>query len=408
MPIPQHKNLLDSLRVMREELLTRTNLTNFDKDSKIRVLSDVFAAESLGLREEQIQIDYANLLSSARGRALDEIGERLGLPRIKADYANSFSTERNIAFYVESGNFGGINSGSPIVIPSGLYKVSTEANSNELGTTIDFNITETVTLAASSALGYATVRAANIGSRSNLGRQTIRTHNFTNYTLSSSQSLKVVNFYPILNGVDDEVDDLYKFRLANHYNRLIQNNETKMKLGALTVPGVVNTRVEPGYFGIGTAAIFALGPENQMNLPLLEGVQERLNAWTSPGGEFIATAATEVQFDFVIEVAPTKPLTSNQINRLKSEINRSFLDYFRKLGLGSVVDMTSLAMSTQQKINTIASFVRKDREQVFKKVYVRKGFSGAATDEKSKLVTSTYVLKPDEFPTLGTLNVSIV
>lgn len=395
------------LKAFREEITGRTNITNFERDSKVHALSKVFTEEIVTLREDQISVIYANQLSNASGRALDEFGDKLGLPRIKSKPATVNRSEINLAFYVETGTFGSINGAASIPLPASV-KIASDPNTNELNTTVEYQLLSTYTLPSGSAIYYVTARAVNFGTSSNVGTGVLRQHDFTNYVDSANNSLKVVNFYPILNGTDDEQDDVYRFRLANHYNRMMQNNDIRMKLSALEVPGVVNTRVEPGYFGIGTAAVFALGAENQANTSLLNALQDRLDYWKAPGGETFASSATEVFFDFEVEVSPTRSLNNSEILRLKSEINRSFLAYFRRLTLGSVVDLQVLLESTQQKLTKVASFGQRAGNKVFKKVYVRKGFSGGATDERSKLVGSTYSLAADEFPSLGTLLVEIV
>lgn len=405
--IPNHLNPIDILAEFKEKGESRSNISSHQRDSKFRAISDVLTEELLNLKEEQIALERTRQLSSATGKALADIGQRLGEPPIRPLHARVDVTERNIAFYVESGTFGTINGASNIVLPANT-RIFTEPNSNELNTSIEYTLIQSYTLLASESLQYVSARAVNIGTPSNVGELVLRQHNVTNYSDSANNSLKVINFYPILNGVDEEKDDLYRFRLANKYNSIITNNETKLRLGALTIPGIVNTRVEPAYYGIGTAAVFALGPENQANESLIRGLQSRLDSWKVPSGDYIATPGTQVHFDFELEVRPTKTLTNSQIARLKSEINRSFLTYFRSLGIGSVVDLSLLASQVQQRVVTVASLNQKNLSKTFKKVYIRKSFSGGALDEKSKLLANSYILERDEFASLGSLSIEIV
>ncbi len=409
MPIPSHINQINLLNDFRTNMTSRTGLTAFERDSKVRVLSDTLSEEVIALREEQIAAEYMKQLPNARGKALDTIGDNVGMLRFRAGHANATSDERTVGFFVESGNFGAINSGSPIVL-SGTETISSDPNTNELNTSVDYVLTRPITLAAVDALQYVSVRAVNLGTQSNVGSGVLRRHSVVNYTNSASNSLKVTNFYPVLNGTDDEPDEAYRFRLANHYNRLLTNNDTRMKLTALTVPGVVNSRTEPGYFGIGTAGVIALGPENQANTRLISSLQERLNGLRLPGGEYIAVPGVEVTFDFEIEVNPNKPLTNTQNIRLRSEINRAFLDYFRQLTIGSVVDLKLMSTATQRRMATVASFANRngDRNRIFKRVYVRKSYAGAASDERSRVATGVYALGRDEFASLGTLNIEVL
>lgn len=326
---------------------------------------------------------------------------------MRAQHARVTAEELNLAWFVSSGTFGDYNGAAAIPVPAGTV-LSTDPNTNELGTSVTYATLEDVTLPAGGAVFYFSARAQNIGTASNVGDNVIRRHNFTNYVDSVNNTLKVVNFYPVLNGTDDEQDDIYRFRLASHYNRLLQNNETRMKLISLEIPGIINTRVEPGYFGIGTAGVFALGAENQATGALVNTLQDRLNFWKPPGGELLATTATEVTFDFEIEVRPTRSLSNNEIVRLRNEINRAFLDYFRTTTIGAVVDLSLLIDAIQRRLTNVASIGQRGGSKVFKRVYVRKGFAGGATDERSTMVANTYALANDEFPRLGTLTIEIV
>ncbi len=405
--IPNHLNPIEVLSEFKANAESRAGISLHQRDSKFRAISDTLTEQLLSLKEQEVLLDRERELSTARGKALDAIGLRLGLPRIKALHAGSLSVERNIAFYVETGNFGTINGTSNITLPSGT-RIQSLPNANELNTSIEYITTQTNTLLASQSIQYVTVRAVNIGTPSNVGETVLRRHNFTNYTDSVNQTLKVINFYPILNGVDDETDDAYRYRLANRYNTFITNNDTRLRLSALLIPGIVNSRVESGYFGIGTAAVFALGPENQANEGLLTALQSRLDEFKVPSGYYIATAGTQVSFDFELTVKPTKTLNNSQLVRLRSEINKAFLTYFRSLGMGSTVDLSILAAQTQSQIQAVAAINQKNLMKTFKKTYIRKSFAGGASDEKSKLITTSYLLERDEFPTLGTLDIEIV
>lgn len=409
MPVPSHKNVITVLTQFRDSATDRVAITAFEPDSKFRVLSDVLSEEVVALREEQIAAYYADQLSTAKGKALEAIGSKLGVQKIKPEFAKADSTERAVAFYVESGTFGDINGGSPITL-TGIERISSEPNTNELGTSVDYQLTGGYTLGADETIKYCSIRALNSGTASNVGQGVLRVHNFTNYQDAAANSLKVVNFYAVLNGVDEEPEDMYRFRLANNYNRIITNNETRMRLTALAVPGIVNSRVEPGYFGIGTAGVFALGPENQANPRLVTSLQERLDSFRIPGGEYTAVPATQVEFDFEIEVTPTRPLTNAQNTRLRAEINRAFLDYFRQLTIGSVVDLRLMSSATQKRMNTIAAFANRDgdKDRLFKRVYVRRSYAGSVSDEREKVITGVYPLARDEFGALGNLTIEVL
>jgi uncharacterized phage protein gp47/JayE len=404
---PSTKNPLTTLRAFREELTRRTNITNFDRDSKVRALSDVFVDEQLSHREETVNAFFANQLANAQGEQLDVLGNSRGLPRREAMFAEASSTEVSVAFYVESGTFGTINGGSPIVIPSGTRIFSDPLN-NELGATIDYETVGEHILLPVDSVSYVSVRARAIGATSNIGRHTLRSHDFLNYIDAAAATLLAINFYPILNGRQRETDDLYRFRISQNYNRLITNNNARIKLSGIEVPGVLDVRSETGFFGIGTVGVVVLGAEFQANQRLVDGVQQRLDSVHGPGLAMLAIPATEVQFDFVLEVRPTKALSNGEQARVRAEINRAFLSYFRVLGIGDIVSLEDLARSIHQGTNGLVNIGQIGGRKLFKKVFVRRGLTNSVTDEKEKLISTTHLLDPIEFAGLGDLEILFV
>lgn len=406
MPVLPSKNPIELLKNFRDELGTKTGINNFVRASKARAHLDATIEEFLNLREDVARVERGRDPLFATGKDLDILGERIGLPRLKATFASSDSSSQNFAWYVSSGTFGTINSGNPITIPAGEI-IYSEPNQNELGVQIKYVLSEAVTLAASASIKYFSVKAVVLGAGSNVGRKVIRTHSFTNYTGSSSAGLKVINFYPVLNGANDETDETYRYRILNFYTSLLQVNEQKIKLLGLEVPGVLNVRVEPAYYGIGTAGALVLGAENQSNSDLVNNVQSKIQQWQMPGSRIVATAATEVSFDFYVKVRPHKTLTTNEVAKLKSELNKIFVNYFKTIGLGGSIDLNNLLKFIQKNIQQFAVVNLKDREQTLRKVFVRKGYSSGATDERSKVISSIYSLDTNEFAKLGTLEIEI-
>jgi uncharacterized phage protein gp47/JayE len=402
MPNIPHRNPITVLRAIKDDIASSTGITNMDVDSKARVLTDVHIEELLDLRQDQLAADYSTQVSSARGKDLDALGESYGTPRRKATRAYCSKSQRNFMFYVDSGTFGDINGTASIVIPAGTLLYSLP-NANELNTRIEFRTVGSHTLPAASALAFVTVEGLQIGGSNNIGGLVIRNHNFTSYVGSASQGLKVLNSYPVLNGRSEELDEVYRYRILQHYNRILQNSMARMQLLGLDVPGVLNIRVEPGYFGIGTAGVMVLGPEWTTTQSVIEGVQAKLNDSKTPGMDAVAMGAIEARFDFNIELKPTRTLSEQEQTRVKSDINRAMLQYFRKAGLGSLISLDDLLRDVQKQLTTTISFQDLVTDRVFKRVYVRRGFAASDTEERARISQPSYQMGIEEFASLGTL-----
>lgn len=407
MPSIPHKNSIAVLKTIKDDLQTSTGITAVDKDSKARVLADVFVEEMLDLRQDQQAAEYANQVSNAKGKDLDALGESRGVPRKRISRARSTKAEQNFMFYVDSGTFGDINGAASITIPDGTV-VDSVANANELGSRIEFRTVGIHVLANSSALAFISVEGVELGPINNVGALVIRTHRFTNYTDYSSRSLKVLNTYPVINGRAEEVDEVYRYRILQHYNRVLQNSNTRLQLQSLDVPGVLNSKVEPGYFGIGTAAVIVTGPEWITTGSVLEAVQAKLEETRTPGMDAIAVGATEVRFDFRIELRLSRTLTEQEKSRLKAEVNRILLKYFRKSSLGSTIDFEQILRYVQKNVSPVVSFQDTASDRVFKRIFVRRGYSSDALDERDRVLGTSYILGSNEFGALGELDFRFV
>ena len=404
--LPNIRNIASTVTAFRDKLGERTSITNFDRDSKTRALMDTVADEFVNLDRQQVLVYNADRITTATGEDLDRVCRRIGLSRYQSRFATVSSSENNLVFYVESGTFGTINGGSDIIVPSGTV-IRTVPQNNELGQRVEYQLSESVTLTAASGIGFASARAVISGRGSNLGTGTLVTHGFTGYVDAANNTLKVNNTFPILNGQDLEPDELFRGRATFFYSSLLQNNDSKIRLQGLQVPGVIEIKPIDGYFGIGTTGVIVLGAENQSVGSLLASVQQRIDSFKTPGAYIRAIAATSVSFDMELEVRTGKALTENNQTRLKANIRRSLLDSMRRVGLGGTINFSDLTDLLISNVLTGVS-LRSKRHDLFKNLYVRKGYSNSSLDGSKKIVNPTYSLEQDEYATLGNLDVSFI
>ena len=400
--IPERKSIVTVAKAFRSSLETRTNLTHLGVDSKARAQLDTFTDQLIAIQNENVNAHRANSIATAVGEQLDAIGADMGVPRLNARAAQVTAAERNFAFYVSSGTFGDINGASGFTIPSGT-KIYSEPNENELGSSIIYSTVENITIAAGDSVAYFAARADATGAESNLGPSVIQSHNFVNYADSANESLKVINFYAVLNGRREEKDDQYRFRLGRYYDRLLSANETKTLLSSLLVPGVLDIKTVPGLYGIGTTGIVVLGADYQSNADLIRNVQERIDSIYGPGGYAIATPAVSTKFDFSLQLRPLRKLNEREKANLELSVRRAIDNYFRTLTIGGLVDLRVIAKYIQKNTDGTLSF-RRDNLDIFAKVFVRKGFASSASSDRVTLISNSYTLDEIEFGERGTLN----
>ena len=404
--VPERKNTLVLARDFREKLTQRTGITDFDADSKTDTLVSVFVEQVLNARNEAATAFYANQVSSARGDQLDQLGQDMGLPRFAETYAEIGKRDQNVAFYVSTGNFGGLNGGADIVVPAGTLLFS-DTDENNLGSRIEYKTTSSVTLSAARTIAYVGCRATASGSRSNLGGGMLKNHSFTSYVAGTG--LEVVNFFSVINGRARENDRNYRFRLSRRYDTLVSSNDSKLHLTSLRVPGVLDTRIISGYHGVGTVGVVVVGPENQSTTTTVRAVQSRLNSLRGPAARITALPATAVYFDLEMEVRTTAVLNGPQKRQLELVIRRALKNYFRSQGIGGSVSLLDASTEIAQYSNGAVKLSSLGKpEEVFDTVYVRKGPSAGLSTERDILKNSFYTMDEDEYADLGTLNIRYV
>jgi uncharacterized phage protein gp47/JayE len=398
----EQKNLLTYLEAFQERVRRRTNINLFDKDSKTQALIDIFSDQLLADRRDSISAFNSLQISQASGDQLDRLGLSRGLPRLGETFATVSRNELSLAFYVAAGTFGDINAGSTITVPKGT-KISSTALQNDLGKVITYVLTEDCICLNTETIAYASARAEASGSDFNVGASVLKSHDFSSYV--DKTGLLVLNFYSILNGRKRETDDQYRFRLSQFYTTVATTNETKTKLIALTVPGVLDSRVLAGHFGIGTVGLVVLGTEFQSSTALVSAVQAAVDAVALPGVKVTAVPAVNALVDIEVTLTTTRTLSTADQSRVKNTLRRLSVNYLRSKGLGGTLSLTELAQLWAKYTNGLVQFSTAAVD-IFDHVFIRRGYVTASASERETMSSAYYTLEPDEFADLGTLTIT--
>ncbi len=400
-PIEQ-KNLLNYLTAFQGRVARRTNINLFDRDSKTQALIDVFSDQLLADRRDMITAIDSLQVSQAQGAALEKLGQSKGVFKLSETFASVTRDELNTAFYVASGTFGDLNGGVSFTVPKGT-KVFSAAAQNDLSKVITYSLTEDVVCVNTESLAYFSAKSDASGSEFNVGASTLRKHNFSTY--SSGTGLLTINFYSILNGRNRETQEQYRYRIAQLYTSIASSNQLRAQMVSLTVPGVQDTRVVEGHFGIGTVGLIVLGAEFQSNPTLISAVQQAVDIIALPGVKVHAVAAVNALVDIEVTVKTSRTLTSAEQVRLQSNLKRLSVGYFRSRGLGATISLNELARLWARNTGGVLQFAT-SAVDIFDHVYVRRGYVSSVVSERETLNKDYYTLQADEFADLGTLSIT--
>jgi hypothetical protein len=400
---PRLKNPTQLFKAMRPQW-EAAGFTNFnEKDTKLRALTEPVIQELFTLGEESRRAFLDLQLGTATRAALTDRGRTIGLPKQESQFASVSALESNLAFFVTSGTFGDINGAANIVLPATTL-IYSESNENDSGERVTYKLNSAVTLDLADSISFVSATAVTDGSIGNVGAQVLRTHNFTQYVGAAANTLRVINFYPILNGVDQESEERYRARLIAYYRSLQATNFDAVQLQSLDVPGVRSTRLDRGYFGIGTGAVFVNGPEGRSNNKMVAAVQQQLLGSVAPGGQLQALPRIQVTIDLEIGLKTLSVLSSNRQQQIKSLVRNVALNYIRDAQQSSFVDCAELQRRALLELSKVGVTVSK--EAFFDRILISRSYGGSGADERDTLVGTSFSLKPNEYPVLGVLSVA--
>ena len=398
----------------REDLEVRAGVNHWSNDSVAKSLLDSLVVEHRLIANRSSKAIESIQIGSAKGAALEALAENRGVSRLKTTYSKTDSGEANFAFYVSSGTFGDINSGMDINIPAGT-KVSPGDSLTPgvvLGDSqvIQYSVASDYVLKADRSVVYCSIKAMTPGRLQNVGKDVLISHSFTSYSLAAQKGLLCSNRFSILNGRNQEDDDSLRFRISNHYAALASSNETALKMRALTVPGVLDVKLIPNYYGIGTAAVFVFGAEDESNTRMIQMVQEKIGDMQTAGLKIQAEAGVAVKFDFKITMHTKEALTATEkkiakrgvLMALNQFFARSSSSHIRTVSLRAIYKTIVLNDSLKHLILTKGNF-----EEMFDYVYIRKSYSNvSSTSERLTLDAKRYTLADYEYACLGSLEIS--
>jgi uncharacterized phage protein gp47/JayE len=335
------------------DIVDNTSISKVSIGSKTRAIAEA-TAEKLGQMYKKFDLNVAqSFLSAAEGKYLDFIGDMMGVQRLGQQTAEITSSERNIRFYVDTGTFGDINSGSSITITSGTI-VSTDEAASGIRYVVPYN----VILSSSLSETYVAVRALKAGTDSNVGARQLRYHNFTNYTDSANDSLNIINDAEILKGEDGETETNYRFRIAQQTTAAESANQTAIRLAVLITPGVADVVLIPWFTGIGTFDVLIKSVTPVLPDGLISAVDQSVSKQVAQGCAYRVRGPVEIGFSLTGTLKFRKKLSSQEETNIINAVTANVSDYVNSLDIDEeliVNEMVERVMSTSDEIKNIGS-----------------------------------------------------
>jgi len=377
-----------------------------NRDSTVMAFSESIADE-LNIMRRETNLKFQQLqMSNALGENLDDLAmNTYGLSRRPASKSSVNSNESNLYFYIEEGVFGDINGGEDIVIPAGTQVF---VKPSSYGENIRYEITEDYVLDNDLNRAYCSAISLDTGYSQNVEKASLNFHDFNNYEASSRNLLKVTNRFPIINGSDIESDQIFRARLSNYLTARSNLNEDWITLRSIMVPGIVDIKMIPNYFGIGTLGLVVYGAGKQNTQSIINMVRGRVREVSSPGLSIEVVQGITVYLDFDIRVYIKQGLNSEE----KSNTIANVKEYvYREVERGErtgSIDFTLISNYIKSIINdnVVLGFGTTSTGSIFEKIYERKTDRYEAFPEyREEVVSDTLRIEDDEKFGFGLVNV---
>ena len=344
------------------DIVDNTNLRRVSPGSKTRSIAQALA-KKLGKMYQKFDVNIGiTFLPGASGKYLDFIGDMMGVSRLGEQPASVSLAEQNLRFYVDTGTFGDINGGEPI-----LLRVGTSVSSGPGSTGIVYNVPYTVVISASETNAYVAAQATRPGPNQNVGAKQLVYHDFNNYSDSVNNTLRVTNDAEIVTGASTENDTNYRYRISNQIISSEQANLTAIRLAALSVPGVADCVIVPFARGIGTLDLIIKSTTPTVSTGLVNAVQTQINSVGAQGIILKSRKPKESGMAIVANLTFKKSLPSSEESNILTSVQNNLTDYIDSLDIGEEFIMEqALAkiLATSDQIKNVGS-ISKPFESVY-------------------------------------------
>lgn len=389
MPSIEELSRSDLLAEAVSKLKTKTPFTAYSPGAKARTILESIQ-DLFGEQVDRLNIALiSSLLSSATGNNLDLIADVVGVKREKRTTLFVPAGAKIVELYTLEENFGAINAGAPITIPSGtrLFAYSTERS------VINYETTETVVLQPEERSKFIGIRATEAGNISNIDTNQLIGIFFTGYLDSNNNSLQIRNVAPLNFTREAEADESLRARIKDAINSLATSNLIAIRLAALSLPGVSTVKTIPFFNGIGTAKVIIQATTPTVPDYLLEVVRVAVGQVQAFATYMYVTKPQEtgVQVEVNVKFRPETP--QNEITNAQVAIGEALTDYINNLDIGEALIINEMV----QRVMEVSDFVLDigTPSKPFESIYVYK-FSKVSGSKAKKLINTNYIPSEDE------------
>jgi uncharacterized phage protein gp47/JayE len=344
MPIAYTKTKDQILNQMLQSLQKNSGITAVHPGAIARAFAEAIAVEVGDLYQAlKFSVDQTSL-STAKGRALDLIGELYSVRRrnISAESEQDRSSY-NIEFYISTAQ------SSDILIPKDtlIFNDVTSFSTKQY----EYKLVQDVVILAGTTRVFGRVIPNFESNDFTASVATLTKHNYvsTDGTLVFCSNPKDV--YSMMNM---ESDDLFRLRISRSIKESSYGTNESLRLNALAIPGVRDVRVRESSYGLGSCDVIVVPEAQRIDAGLVQTVLQNLSAKKPVGIKLNIRMAERVPINVAVNIVVPSGISQQVLTAVETQASLFVKRYLNSMTIGSSMSFGDI----ESQIRSSSDFIK--------------------------------------------------
>jgi uncharacterized phage protein gp47/JayE len=344
MPIAYTKTKDQILNQMLQSLQKNSGITAVHPGAIARAFAEAIAVEVGDLYQAlKFSVDQTSL-STAKGRALDLIGELYSVRRrnISAESEQDRSSY-NIEFYISTAQ------SSDILIPKNtlIFNDVTSFSTKQY----EYKLVQDVVILAGTTRVFGRVIPNFESNDFTASVATLTKHNYvsTDGTLVFCSNPKDV--YSMMNM---ESDDLFRLRISRSIKESSYGTNESLRLNALAIPGVRDVRVRESSYGLGSCDVIVVPEAQRIDAGLVQTVLQNLSAKKPVGIKLNIRMAERVPINVAVNIVVPSGISQQVLTAVETQASLFVKRYLNSMTIGSSMSSGDI----ESQIRSSSDFIK--------------------------------------------------
>jgi len=344
MPISYSKTKSQILNQMMESLKKNSPITAVHPGAIARAFAEAVAVEAGDLYQAlKFSIDQTSL-STAKGRALDLIGELYAVRRRSiAQEAEQERASYNIEFYISTPQASDITITKDVLVFNDVTSFSTQQYA--------YKLVDSVTILAGTTRVFGRVVPNFEGNDFTAAAGTLTKHNHVSI---DGTLVFCINPKEVHSMMNMESDDLYRLRISKSLKTSTYGTNESLRLNALGLQGVRDVRVRESSYGLGSCDIIIVPESQRIDGGFVRTILENLSTKKPVGIKLNIRIADRVPVNVVGNIIIPSGLSQAVAAAVETQASLFVKRYLNSMTIGSTITFGDL----ESQIRSSSDFIK--------------------------------------------------